>query len=281
MSYSLFSSYQSPEFRVGVVKPFECLGSGWSLVKDQYFLFAGFCLIILVLVFCVPFAGIIWGAWMCGIFLALLAKMRGEFVSFNSIGKGFSYMGPGFLVTFLSGLPFLLVVIGGKLFEVWMDEMERAYPGDDGLPPEVLFQMLTYLAGLVLLYVICFLVTGVIFAFAYQLVVDKNLSGWEATKLSARAARENFGGVMGLLLLELALSTLGIMMCCFGLVLVMPLTKASWAIAYSQVFLPTTAAYPRSATATSTCFLRKRAKLLDSPWQGLQKSNDAVKRSTK
>lgn len=239
MSYSLLSPDQSPEFRVGVVKPLECLGRGWDLVKDQYFLFAGFCLIILVLVSCIPFAGIIWGAWMCGIFLALLAKMRGEFVSFNNIGKGFSYMSPGFMVAFLSGLPFVLVAIGGKLFEVWMDDIERAYPGDDAVPPEVLMQMVTYLAALVLLYVLCFLVTGVIFAFAYQLVVDKNLSGWQATKLSARAARENFGGVMGLLLLELALSTFGIMLCCFGLVLVMPLTKASWAIAYSQVFLPT------------------------------------------
>lgn len=238
MSYSLFSA-DEPEFRFGAVKPFECLGSGWSLVKDQYFLFAALCLIILALVMCIPFAGIIWGAWMCGIFLALMTKMRGGFVSFNYIGKGFSYMGSGFLVAFLSGLPFIFVVIGGKLLEAWMDELDRAYPGDEGVPPEVLLQIVTYLALLFVLYIVCFLVTGVIFAFAYQLVVDKNLSGWEATKLSARAAKENFGGVMGLLLLELALSTLGIMLCCFGLVLVMPLTKASWAVAYSQVFLPT------------------------------------------
>lgn len=237
MSYSLFSPEQSPEFRVGAVKPFECLSLGWGLVKDQYFLFAAFSLIILALVLCIPFAGIIWGAWMCGIFMALLVKMRGGFVSFNDIGKGFSFMSPGFLVAFLSGLPFVLVAIGGKLFELWIDEMERTYPEE--VPPEVLMQMVTFLAALVLLYALCFMVTGVIFAFSYQLIVDKNLSGWEATKLSARAARGNLGGVMGLLLLELALSTFGILLCCFGLVLIMPLTKASWAIAYSQVFLPT------------------------------------------
>ncbi|MCM3872094.1 MAG: hypothetical protein ND895_15535 [Pyrinomonadaceae bacterium] len=239
MSYSLFSQFQSPEFKVGVVKPFDCLSRGWSLVKDQYLLFACLCLIIVALVSCIPFAGIIWGAWMCGIFLALLAKMRGALVSFNDIGKGFSYMGPGFVVGLLSGLPNVVVLIGGKLFEAWMDEMERAYPGDDGLPPEVLLQMFTYLAILVLIYVIGFLISGVIFAFAFQLVVDKDLSAWEATKLSARATRENFGGVMGLVLLELALLTVGVMLCCFGVVLVMPVTKASWAIAYSQVFLPT------------------------------------------
>jgi hypothetical protein len=236
MSYSLFSP-DPLEFKVGVVKPFECLSAGWSLLKDQYFLFAGLCLIILALVTCIPFAGIIYGAWMCGIFLALLTKMRGGSVSFNDIGKGFSYMGPGFLVAFLSGLPFVVVLIGGKLFEGWMDEIDRTYPAE--VPPEVLLQMLAFMAVLALLYLVGFLVTGVIFAFAYQLVVDRNLSGWDATKLSARAARENFSGVMGLLLLELALSTAGIMLCCIGLVLVMPLTKAAWTVAYARVFLPT------------------------------------------
>ncbi len=92
--------------------------------------------------------------------------MRGGFVFFKDIGKGFSYMSPGFMVAFLSGLPFVLVAIGGKLFEVWMNDIERAYPGDDAVPPEVLMQMVTYLAALVLLYVLCFLATGVIFAFA-------------------------------------------------------------------------------------------------------------------
>jgi hypothetical protein len=238
MSHSLFSAYQSPDYRVGAVKPFECLGQGWSLVKDQYFLFAGLCLIIVVLACCIPFAGIIWGAWMCGIFAALLGSMRGQAASFSDLGKGFQHFSPGFLVTLLSGLFFLPVPIGVKLLEMRLDEIERNYPGLEPMPDEVVLETLAFVSGLVLLYVIAFLVTGVIFAFAYQLVVDKNLSGWQATKLSARAARENFGGVMGLLLLELLLSTFGIMMCCFGLILVMPLTKASWAIAYSQVFMP-------------------------------------------
>ena len=92
---------------------------------------------------------------------------------------------------------------------------------------------LPILAILVLLYVIGFPDHRCeSLAFAYQLVVDKDLSAWEATKLSARAAGQNFGGVMGLLLLEVALSTLGIMLRFLGLVLVMPLTNASWAIAY-------------------------------------------------
>lgn len=235
MSYSFLSGYQPPDFRVGAVRPFQCLSSGWQIIKDQYFLFAGMCLIILLLVTCVPLTGIIWGAWMCGIFAALFARMRGETASFNAIGQGFQHFGPSFGVAILNNLPFLPVAVAAKLLESWMDEMDRAYPADE-TPPEVLLEMLAYIGAIVLYYIACTLVTGVIFAFAYQLVVDKNMSAWEATKLSARAARENFGGVVGLVFLELVLSAAGLLFCCFGLILVMPLTKAAWAIAYAQVF---------------------------------------------
>lgn len=66
MSYSLLSPYEDPIFNSGVVKPFECLSLGWQLIKDQYFLFVGMCLIIVALVTCIPFTGIIYGAWMAG-----------------------------------------------------------------------------------------------------------------------------------------------------------------------------------------------------------------------
>ncbi len=78
MSYSLLSPYEEPAFNCGVVKPFECLSAGWQLIKDQYFLFVALCLIIVVLVTCIPFTGIIYGAWMAGIYYALLGRMRGE-----------------------------------------------------------------------------------------------------------------------------------------------------------------------------------------------------------
>jgi hypothetical protein len=62
MSYSLLSPYEDPIFNSGVVRPFECLSAGWQLIKDQYFLFVALCLVIVGLVTCVPFAGIIYGA---------------------------------------------------------------------------------------------------------------------------------------------------------------------------------------------------------------------------
>ena len=49
MSYSLLSPYEDPIFNSGVVRPFECLSGGWQLIKDQYFLYVGMCLVIVAL----------------------------------------------------------------------------------------------------------------------------------------------------------------------------------------------------------------------------------------
>jgi hypothetical protein len=147
MSYSLLSPNEDPGFNSGAVKPFECLSRGWHLVKDQYFLFVGLCLIIVVLVSCIPFAGIIYGAWMAGIYCALLAGMSGELVSFNMITKGFGFFSPAFLVALLSGLPFVWIGIGVKLIELRFDQIEKAHPGATPIPDEVVAEQLTYSGG--------------------------------------------------------------------------------------------------------------------------------------
>jgi hypothetical protein len=236
MSYSLLSPYQDPLFNEGAVKSFECLSGGWRLIKDQYFLFLGLCMVIVVVVTCIPFAGIIYGAWMCGIYYALLGRMRGEPASLNVLGKGFGFFSPGFVVALLSGLPFALLTIATRVMEWRFEEIQKHYSGTRSMPPEVLSEELTWIGTIVLAFLVFHVITGLIFPFAYQLVVERNLSGWQATKLSARASWANFGGVLGLLVLEMILGTLGILCCGVGFFLVLPLTKGAWAVAYRQAF---------------------------------------------
>jgi hypothetical protein len=244
MSYSLLSPNQDPGFNSGVVKPFECLSGGWRLVKDQYFLFVGLCLIVVILVTCIPFAGIIYGAWVAGIYYVLLVSMRGEPVSFNMITKGFEFFSPAFLVALLSGLPFGLIGIGVKLMELRFDQIEKAYPSGTTVPDEILTEQLTYFIVLILAFAFLHLITGLIFPFAYQLIVERKMSGWQAIKLSARASRANFGGVLGLVVLEIILGGLGVLLCCVGLFFVMPVMKGAWAVAYRQVFAAPPAEQP-------------------------------------
>ena len=237
MSYSILSPFEEPEFNSGVVRPVSCLRRGWQLINDQYFLYVGMCLVIVVAVTCVPFTGLLWGAWMAGIYIAMLGRMRGEIASFGTtLSKGFSFFGPSVIVTIISNLPFIPVGIGAKLLGDWMDQVDKKYPGDAPIPDDELFFGLELLGGLLLYYAIAFVFTGVIFPFAYQLVVDKNRKGWAAIKLSTKAALANFWGVLGLVLLDLLFSAIGVLLCCIGLPFVMPWTRGAWAVAYRDVF---------------------------------------------
>jgi len=55
-------------------------------------------------------------------------------------------------------------------------------------------------------------------------------------KLSFRAAMANFGGLLGLVGLNFLLSIGGLLLCIFGVYLVIPISYSAVAIAYEQVF---------------------------------------------
>ena len=237
MSYSLLSPDEEPAFNSGVVRPFQCLSLGARLIKDQYFVYVLLCIVILVILTCVPFSGLFWGCWMAGIYAALFGRMRGEWATFsNTVSKGFSVVGPSFLVAILWNLPFVPLGIGIEIFSRWQDQIEKSYPGTKAVPPDVLTTQFAILGGLLAFYVLAFLITGLIFPFAYQLVADRKMTGWKAVKLSARASRANFGGVLGLVIIDMVLVACGFALCCIGLSFVMPWSKSAWAIAYTEVF---------------------------------------------
>jgi uncharacterized membrane protein len=84
--------------------------------------------------------------------------------------------------------------------------------------------------------VLLMIVIGVIFIFAYPLIIERKLSGVEAVKLSMKAALANFWGLLGLLLLNALLGLVGALFCYVGAFLVLPLSFAATACAYRQVF---------------------------------------------
>ncbi len=217
-------------------------------MKDQYLLYVGMFLLIILLTSCMGFAGLFWGVWMVSIYSSLLGRMRGELTSLSALGKGFQQFGAGLLIAVLSGLHNPIVFVALRLYEFRMDQIDRDYPGDTPIPPAVFGEVLAVFGGALLFYLLCFIVTGVIFAFAYPLVAEHKLSGWQATKMSARAVRQNLGGVFGLVLLDLILQGAGLLLCCVGLAFTMPIAKGAWAVAYRQVF-PTPAPPSPAAAA--------------------------------
>ena len=223
-----------PEFSSGAVAPMECLKTGWATIKDRYWLFLGITLVAMLIGGAVPV--ILIGPMMCGLYLCLLAKMRGEQPQFELLFKGFDYFVPGLIAAAVQVVPALVLILPTYVFFLVfaLSTMPAHDPyAHNQAPPAIFFVVLVVF---VIFVVAVSLVLNVLFLLAYPLIVDRKLSGWDAIKTSARAAMKNFGGLLGLVLLNAGLAILGVIACYVGIIFVLPVAFASYAAAYRQVF---------------------------------------------
>src|SRR3989442_3281968 len=237
--------YVYTDFNRNAVEPMECLKAGWSQIKDQYWLFVGMTLVGILIGSFVPL-GILMGPMMCGLYLALFQRMRGQSVEFGTLFKGFDYFGDSVVATLLHLIPMVIVMIPFyALF--FLGPLLMGANSRDGEPDAAgtagFFGLMLFL-GIVMFVVL--LVVTVVFTFAYPLIVERKLSGVEAVKLSVKASLANFWRLLGLLLLNGLLGVVGVRFCYVGAFLGLPLSFAAIANAYEQVFglAPAQWAYP-------------------------------------
>ncbi len=226
----------SIHFKRNVVEPVKCLKDGWDLVKDQYWLFVGMCLVGMLIGSAVPF-GILLGPMMCGIYYTFFQKRRGRPIEFGNLFKGFDYFGQSLIATLIHVVPIVIIVVPAYIafyvgFILTMVQQQQS-----GEPnPGVLFGFLGVLLIFWLVVVIAIIVISIGFTFVYPLIVDRGLSGIDAVKLSFRAAMSNFWRLLGLTLLTALLGFAGVLLCFVGILLVYPVAFAALAVAYEQVF---------------------------------------------
>lgn len=218
------------EFKSGVIAPVECLKEGWQLIKDQYWLFLGITLVAMLVGGAVPVVLI--GPMMCGLYMCLFAKMRGEPVEFAMLFKGFDYFVQGLVAAAIQTVPVILIMAVGQVIFVAFTMIIMPTQRGEAMP--VVF--FVGLAILILFAMIVSLVIHSLFLFAYPLVVDRKLSGSDAIKLSYRAALQNLSGIVGLILLLAGMGILGVLACYVGAFFVMPISFAAYAVAYRRVF---------------------------------------------
>jgi uncharacterized membrane protein len=233
-------------FNRGAVRPVQSLREGWQLIKEEYWLFLGITIVGILIASAAPLA-ILAGPMMCGIYICLLGRMHGEPASMNLLFRGFNYFGPSLVATILMVVPMLLVMLPVQIG--FMIAMFKVMP--QGPQPEPTdFGLFFGLIGLLWLAIMLLsLVLGVLFFFVYPLIVDRQLSGMEAVRLSFKAAFANFGGILGLMMLSMVMSLLGMLACYVGAFLFMPVHFAAIAVAYRQVFPARTAYDDLSAEA--------------------------------
>jgi hypothetical protein len=238
------------EFKVGVIEPVQCMKEGWELIKNDYWLFFGIVFVGMIIGALIPL-GIGIGAMFCGIYYVLLNKMDGKPVEFGDLFKGFNYFGQGLIAMLIVVIPAVILSIFMSLsvFGVFFASMDK-----NGVPSDTTFFALW---GAVLVEsvvaAIFFSCLHALIMFSFPLIVDKNLSGWEAFKLSARAVRQNLSGVVGIILVETGLGFVSYLACGIGLYFTLPIMYAGVLVAYRRVF-PKNNSQPFGSAAPQNAF---------------------------
>ena len=220
-----------------MVEPVECIKAGYEVIKDQYWLFVGMAAIGMLIGSAVPM-GILMGPMMCGLYLAFFKTMRREPIEFGTLFKGFDYFGPGVIATLLHMIPILAIVIPAYLLfyvGIIFSSIAAAGTGDEPNPGPMLAVFVMFgLFWFVMFALIIIVSIG--FTFAYPLIVDRKMQGFDAVKLSFKGAFANFWRLLGMMLLSSLLGIAGALLCYVGMFLVLPITYAAVAKAYEQVF---------------------------------------------
>lgn len=228
------TNYADIPIRRKAIKPIECLKGGFNLIKDQYWLFVGMCAVAVLVGSVAPF-GILMGPMMCGVYLALFSKRRGLPIEFGIIFKGFDYFGQSVIATLIHVVPIVIIIVPSYLLFYVGLFVALPSPGSDPDPTGLLIFL-----GVMLVYwlvVVCIMIViSLVFTFSYPLIVEHRLQGFDAVKLSARAALANFLPLLGLSLLSGFLGFVGMLFCYIGIFFVLPISFAALAIAYEQVF---------------------------------------------
>jgi hypothetical protein len=221
-------------FKRNAIEPVQCIKAAWALLKGQYWLFVGMCIVGLMIGSAVPM-GILLGPMMCGLYLAYFKLRRSEPIEFGTLFKGFDYFGQSVVATLLHMIPVMAIVIPGYIFFYVSLLVSVAALGDNPSPWAVFGVFATFgLFFMIVFLLIMFISLG--FTFVYPLIVDRQLQGFDAVKLSFKAAMGNFWRLLGMLVLTSLLGMVAMAFCYFPVFLVFPISYGAIAMAYEQVF---------------------------------------------
>jgi hypothetical protein len=180
--------------------------------------------------------GILLGPMMCGLYLSFFKYRRGEPIEFGTLFKGFDFFGPSVIATLLHVVPIMAVVVPAYIFFYVTMLVSVAAQGGDEPNPAAMLGVLAVFSLFWLVVVVLIIVISIGFTFVYPLIVDRKLQGFDAVKLSFKAAMPNFFRLFLMQLLTGLLSLVGILFCYVGVFFVFPIAYGAIASAYEQVF---------------------------------------------
>ncbi len=218
------------EFYTDRVSSRQMMGEAWRILWPQYYwITLGICLVGLIVGSAAPMA-VLMGPMMCGMFICFFAMMRNERPTFEMLFKGFDMFVDSLVATLimvgvsiLVMIPMVALMFGGMI--AVSEQAGVVAPG-----------ILVAVIAACLLAILAMMVVQLLFSFSYPLIVDYNLSGVDAVKLSARAAWANLSNVLRLTILIWLISIPALLLCYLPILLVIPVSLFAQALLYRRIF---------------------------------------------
>lgn len=223
------------EFLTGQIRPIECVKEGFELIKRDYWL-----------LFAIGLVGgliggvtmyVLAGAMLCGIFICYLNAIDGRPVVFDDLWKGMDYFAQGLILILVMVVPAIVYYVFVYLTLV-AAIFGGAAAGEAGMIGALI--VIGVIDLVVLIAMVCF---HTMLTFSFPLMVDRGLNAVDAMKTSARAVRQNLGGVAGMVVVNFGLVFAGYLALCIGLYFVIPVMIAANVVAYRRVFPQLTPSY--------------------------------------
>lgn len=179
------------------------------------------------------------GALFAGIYKALSRKSMGAAADFGDLFSGFKNIQSCLIVAVAVSAAQLVInaivlVIGLALgvSAVGLGVLSGNTPPSGAMIGGIVGTVL----GLLAIMVIGNIIVSILTIFSYPLIGERELSGGEALKLSAKGGLANFGGIILLMILLGLMSLAGVLLCFVGVLFVIPVYVASLFSAYQSVF---------------------------------------------
>jgi len=233
---SLTMTPDLPAFAKVSISPIAYLQESWARVKGQYGVFLGITVVGMLLGGAVPL-GILLGPMLCGIYFCFRTQAQGGRVTFDQLFKGFDFFSEAFLASLLMVvanmvvlLPLMLVLFFGLFATALGGAM--GHGAEKAMP----FMGCFLFGAFFLVVMLVSAIISLLFTFTFPLIMDRQMKGLDAVKLSLHAAMANFGGLFLLALVNGLLSFAGLLCCYVGAFLVLPITLGTHWICYERVF---------------------------------------------
>ena len=178
------------------------LSSGWRVVKDDLPAFIGLTFLAAVVAAMAhalhPVVFLIFtGPALAGIYAVLLAHLRTGRIDLKHVND----VGPVFLSAVLAGIIITMLAMVG-----------------------------------VLLLLVPTIIVLALYLFPFLLILDRNMSFWDAMEESRLKAQQDFVGFLGFVLALVGINLLGALCFGFGLLISVPITLCAVAIAYRELW---------------------------------------------